>query len=188
MKKYFTTLFSAAIISIGLLSSCNKAETYEQLNSQDETAMDDASARHGHYGNGPHHGGGPHHHNPHNNPHNNGCDNNGCPSAVATAQDMTYTLDFSSFEFTKINATVVYSNDGPAGTFRLVLKNDLGVATNSSTVSASHTDPGQTASFNIEFDVPYENWPYTLDIEGRPSQLNCGIRSLQSYPIVRPDL
>jgi hypothetical protein len=179
MKKYLNPFHLILLFSLPILISCTKTELQEQLNA---TGTESSDLRCPHPGG--HHNGGNNCPNPHSanchNPHCNvpGCPNNNCPSSVATATGYTFNLDMNSAPpEVGIDVDVFYSNPGPAGTFRVVLRNNSNIIDTSWIIPAVHVDTGGSASFHIQRFVDFAGFPYYLEVTGRPTNLQCPLRS-----------
>jgi hypothetical protein len=191
MKQKFSPFILAVLLAVFSLTSCSKTDV--QDNFQDTAATEAKGGSHGgghhgggHHGGGHHgggHHGGGHHggghgcHNPH--CHVPNCPNNPvCPTAVATADYATYGLDFlSTPQRVGINANIFYFNSGPAGSFNVVLTNATNAVLNTWTIAAAQVNAGDTGTFQVQQVVDYTDFPCNISVEGRPSNLQCTIRS-----------
>jgi hypothetical protein len=180
MKQKIAPFILVLLLTVFSLASCSKTDV--QDNFQDAAATEAKGGSHGggHHGGG-HHGGGHGCHNPH--CHVPNCPNNPvCPTAVATADYSTYTLDFLSNQpQVGINANVFYFNGGPAGTFNVVLTNAANTVLNTWTINAAQVSAGDTGTFQIQQMVNNADFPCNISVEGRPSNLQCTIRSNNNF-------
>ncbi len=178
MRKIVTNLVLLLAFSFSILSSCNKADVQDQLSSDNADDVSMEASKGGHHGshNGPHHDPGHHDH------HNDCCCH--CPDTVATATRILYEQDFATYpDQVGILANVYYVNPGQAGTFRVVLRTSTGAIDSVSIVAANHTDLGVEGVFQLQYWIPVNEFPSTMYVTGRPSNLQCDIRSSKEFTI-----
>ncbi len=163
MKKLFSYFIPILLFSGAFLSSCSKADTQEQLLST--TAREAGSDR-------------------------NNCPPppppppTCCPSVLPIATSISYSLNsFNSPQSVGILLDVFYTNPQAAGSFRVVLRNVNGVIDSVTVVPADLTGPGGPGMFHVDFYAPAEDFPCTVQVNGRPANLDCPGRTRRSFQI-----
>ncbi|MEO6669477.1 MAG: hypothetical protein ABIN36_08375 [Ferruginibacter sp.] len=160
MKKNIAQLALLSLLTFTILASCTKSDMKDQLTTtQSESILDEDDAA----------------------KHNNcGCH---CPSSVATASSISYSIGFANYPNVAIMTSVFYKNPGPQGTLRMVLRNVNNVIDSVVIVPAYHTNAGDSALAVVQFDVEYAELPCKLRVNGRPANLDCSIRSHKIFDI-----
>ena len=154
MKKYFTKFYLLlVIIPLTFLCACNKSELKDQLN---PAAGADAANL------------------------NRCCC---CPSTVATATGISYSMTFDDPQRARIGVDLFYTNAEAAGTFHIILKNRDGNVEFSGFMPAEITGT-QSQMMHMDFLVSNSSFPCTLQVNGRPANLDCGMRSRMRFDIL----
>ena len=164
MKKTLTNLALLFLLSLTILSSCNKSDVQDQLSTiKNGNTIDDEDDGAKHHGDCCCH----------------------CPSSVATASSFNYQVSFATHPQVSISANVFYKNPGPQGSLRIVLRNVNGDIDSVVVVQAYHTNADDSAVVHLDYLVnDYNDFPCKLYVHGRPANHDCEIRSKEVFDII----